>query len=159
MPMHICSMIAIYMRNINMYRTNTGWLACNKMIASMQVPLHLVGVPFLAPPPPSGSSHSPHYATPPSHRRVSGVNDHQSFLPPPPPSHSPNRSNSAPYQYDQVTAIHVLVASSTRGHTHYQLFNVVYVVGYEKGDHIAQNAIFWHFSNCHHFKASRAPGF
>ena len=33
------------------------------------------------------------------------------------------------------------------------------VVGYEKRDHFAQNVIFWHFSNCHHSKASRAPGF
>ena len=32
-----------------MYMTNTGWLACSKLIVSMQVPLHLVGVPFLLP--------------------------------------------------------------------------------------------------------------
>ena len=32
-----------------------------------------------------------------------------------------------------------------------------FVIGYEKRDHIVQNPIFCHFSNCHHFKASRVP--
>ena len=35
----------------------------------------------------------------------------------------------------------------------------LYVVGYEKRDHFAQNAFFCRFSNCHHFKALRASGF
>jgi len=35
----------------------------------------------------------------------------------------------------------------------------LYVVGYEKRDHIAQNAIFCYFSTCHHSKIIRAPGF
>ena len=38
-------------------------------------------------------------------------------------------------------------------------FVCTYVIGYEKRDHIAQNAIFCHFSKCHHFKASRILGF
>ena len=57
-------------------------------------------------PSPSGPSHSPHYATPPSHGGVSG-DDRQSFLPPP-PSHSQARSNPAPYQYDQVRVMHLI---------------------------------------------------
>ena len=36
---------------------------------------------------------------------------------------------------------------------------LVYVTGYEKRDHIAQNAIVCHFSSCHHFKAMEVPGF
>ena len=35
----------------------------------------------------------------------------------------------------------------------------IIVTGSEKRDHFALNAIFCHFSNCHHFKVSRALGF
>jgi len=34
-----------------------------------------------------------------------------------------------------------------------------YVTGSEKRGHFAQNANFYHFSNCHHVKAFRALGF
>ena len=34
-----------------------------------------------------------------------------------------------------------------------------YVTGSEKRGHFAQNANFYHFSNCHHTKAFRAHGF
>ena len=34
-----------------------------------------------------------------------------------------------------------------------------YVTGSEKRGHFAQNANFYHFSNCHHAKAFRALGF
>jgi len=36
---------------------------------------------------------------------------------------------------------------------------LLFVVGYEKRDHIAQNVIFFYFSTCHHSKAIIAPGF
>jgi len=35
----------------------------------------------------------------------------------------------------------------------------IYVTGSEKRGHFAQNANFYHFSNCHHAKAFRALGF
>lgn len=118
-PAYLCH--DCYMLNI-MYMTNTGWYGvnwlslCRSLSITLECPscspsLWLLPLPTLC--------HTP------SHHRVSGVDNHQSFLPPPPPSHSPNRRNSAPYQYDQVTAIHVLIASSTHCHAHFQVFNVV----------------------------------
>ena len=35
----------------------------------------------------------------------------------------------------------------------------LYVTGFEKRGHFAQNAIFCHFLTCHHFKVVEAPGF
>ena len=35
----------------------------------------------------------------------------------------------------------------------------IYVTGSEKRGHFAENANFYHFSNCHHAKAFRALGF
>ena len=37
--------------------------------------------------------------------------------------------------------------------------HLLFVVGYEKRDHNAQNAIFGYFSTYHHSKAIRVPGF
>ena len=34
-----------------------------------------------------------------------------------------------------------------------------YVIGSEKRDHFVQNVNFWHFSNCHHKKTTRASDF
>ena len=40
------------------------------------------------------------------------------------------------------------------------IFNtIIFVIGYEKRVNFAQNAIFWHFSNCHHSKASTVSDF
>ena len=36
---------------------------------------------------------------------------------------------------------------------------IAYVTGYEKRDHVAQNAKFYHFSNCQHTEPQEAVGF
>ena len=49
--------------------------------------------------------------------------------------------------------------TGTKDHNVTQSYHTLYVVGYEKRDHIAQKAIFCCSSACHHTKAIRAPGF
>ena len=71
------------------------------------------------------------------------------------PSSTTKKVHQVAHTYTHV----VLSVQKCIPHTLAYIMLEQYVTGSEKRDHFALNAIFCHFSNCHHFKASRALGF